>query len=190
MSRKTPLLQSSGRYFHAFNRGVNREPIFFREQDYRLFTRLIQQSLSGIQFVILNYALMPNHFHFTVRQDTPYAMATFFQRLCDKYAKTINFIEGRVGHLFQGGYQPIPIDAPRDLYTLSRYIHLNPVAAHLVSNPNDWEFSSCREYCGLRESSFVDPSIIIEPMGGTNGYHENLMLGEGDQSILNLLKED
>jgi putative transposase len=165
MSRKTAYLQSAGRYFHAYNRGVNREPIFLTDEDYRIFIRQIRESTSCIGVVLLNYCLMPNHYHFTLRQDLPYAMATFFQLLCDRYAKTFNFLHGRVGHLFQGSYTPKPVDNLETLSQLSRYIHMNPVAARLVSDPNQWEFSSCQEYCGLRSSGFVEPAAILERFG-------------------------
>jgi putative transposase len=174
MSTRTPLLQSKGQYFHVYNRGVNRENIFFREQDYRLFLRIASQCLDGIGMVILAYCLMPNHFHFALRQDEPYAMPQFFKQLCETYAKATNAINGRVGHLFQGPYKPKLVHEPETLSHLSRYIHRNPVEANMVSDPNQWEYSSSREYCGLRPPSFAETSIILDHLGGPEHYRDYL----------------
>lgn len=174
MSTRTPLLQTKGQYFHAFNRGVNREKIFFCEQDYGLFLRIVSQCVDGIGIIILAYCLMPNHFHFALRQDEPYAMAHFFKQLCETYVKAINAINGRVGHLFQGPYKPRLVDNPDTLPILSRYIHRNPVEANLVSDPTQWEYSSSREYWGLRPASFVNTSIILDQAGGSEHYRDYL----------------
>jgi putative transposase len=174
MSARTPLLQSTGQFFHAFNRGVNREKIFFREQDYRLFLRIVSECTDGIGIVMLAYCLLPNHFHFALRQDEPYAMAHFFKRLCDTYVKTINTIYGRVGHLFQGAYKLRLVDNPETLPNLSRYIHRNPVEANLVRDPTQWEYSSSREYCGLRRPTFLNTSIILDHVGGPERYRDYL----------------
>ena len=174
MSTRTTLLQTKGQYFHAFNRGVNREKIFFCEQDYGLFLRIVSQCVDGIGIIILAYCLMPNHFHFALRQDEPYAMAHFFKQLCDTYAKAINAFNGRVGHLFQGPYKPKLVHKPETVSNLSRYIHRNPVEANLVNDPSQWEYSSSREYCGLRTPSFVNTSFILDQLGGPEHYRDYL----------------
>jgi putative transposase len=174
MSTRTPLLQSTGQFFHAYNRGVNREKIFFCEQDYRAFLRIVSECTDGVGIVIHAYCLMPNHFHFALRQDEPYAMARFFKRLCDMYVKRTNAIYGRMGHLLQGPYKPRLVDSLDTLPNLSRYIHRNPVKANLVSDPTLWEYSSSKEYCGLRPPTFVNTSVILDHVGGPEKYRDFL----------------
>jgi putative transposase len=36
------------------------------------------------------------------------------------------------------------------------YIHNNPVKSGLVKHPEDWEFSSYRDYCGLRNGKLIN----------------------------------
>jgi putative transposase len=183
MSYKTAYLQSKGETFHIYNRGVNRGRIFFSDADYRLFLNRIPECLEGIGLVILSYSLMPSHYHFEARQDEPYAMGVFVKRVCDGYVKMVNFVQGRVGHLFQGRYQPKWVKSPAGIVYLSRYIHMNPVNAGLVKDPNDWEFSSCREYCGLTKPVFVDTTTILSKFDGNGGYHAFLKTdvpGDGD----------
>jgi putative transposase len=177
MQPKTLLLQSRGQFFHAYNRGVNRERIFFCDADYVLFLRMAQDFVKGTGLILLSYCLMPNHFHFELQQLEPYAMSRFFQRLCDRYVKTVNGLYGRVGHLFQGEYTPKLVTQMETLPWLSRYIDRNPVEAGIVKDPIDWEYSSARENCGLREPTFTDPSLLQKLAGGGAGYRSFLMGG-------------
>ncbi len=77
------------------------------------------------------------------------------------YAKAINKRYNRVGHLFQGPFKNILVDKNEYLLHLSRYIHINPVIAGWVANPEDWEFSSFRDYVGLRAGTLPQPKIIL-----------------------------
>ena len=75
------------------------------------------------------------------------------QPLTVSYAKSINKQEERSGHLFQGPFQVKLVDRDEYLKWLSRYIHLNPVVAGLVERPEEWAFSSYRDYVGLRNGT-------------------------------------
>jgi putative transposase len=172
MSKRSEMLGSAGCCFHAYNRGVDRSPIFFSDRDYERFSRRIEKSLSGLSLEIVAYALMPNHFHFCLRQDAPYAMSEFFRRLCDYHAKTVNFLRERSGHLFQGRYKLRPVESPETLAILTRYIHRNPVEAGLVREPEAWEFSSYPEFIGKRPCSFIRPEGIVSRLGGAAAYRD------------------
>jgi putative transposase len=177
MPTKTDLLKSTGEYFHVFDRGVNREQIFFRPEDYAFFVKLVPESMNGIDITLHGYGLMPNHYHFELRQNEPYGMSRFFQRLNFKYALTTNALYGRVGHLFQGDYTPKLIKKPELIPWLNRYIDRNPVKAGLVKKATDWEFSSARELCGIQKAKFIDTSLVWGLVGGPEAYRDFL---EGD----------
>jgi putative transposase len=172
MSKRSEMLGSVGGYYHAYNRGVDRVQIFFNVRDYERFNRRIEASLKGLHLEIIAYALMPNHFHFCLRQDAPYAMSVFFRRLCDYHAKTVNFLRERTGHLFQGRYKLRPVDNADTLAILTRYIHRNPVEAGLVQKPEGWQFSSYLEFIGERANSFVRADSVVSRLGGAAGYRE------------------
>jgi hypothetical protein len=78
------------------------------------------------------------------------------------YSKSYNKVYKRAGHLFQGRYQLKMIDDDNYFVYLSRYIHLNPVTAGLVIKPQDWEYSSYREYIGLLPLNFIQPKYILD----------------------------
>jgi REP element-mobilizing transposase RayT len=91
---------------------------------------------------------MPNHYHFLLEissEDFSIAM----QKFSISYVKSINKRYNRTGSLFEGAFQARRIDRNEYLLHLSRYIHLNPVLAGLVRHPEDWVYSSYREYIGL-----------------------------------------
>jgi putative transposase len=192
MSYKTAYLESRGEYFHVYNRGVNRERIFFREDDYLFFLARIAEFLDRSELCILCYVLMPNHFHFLLRQIEPYAMARFFERLCDGYAKAINCFQGRSGHLFQGSYVPRWARTDEDVLFLSRYIHRNPVEAGLVSDSSDWQFSSAMAYCGGKSTEWLEVATILSHFPGKEEYGAFLNSGDGmlDKNLKRLTRKD
>jgi hypothetical protein len=78
----------------------------------------------------------------------------------------------RVGSLFQGAFQAKHVGENEYLVHLSRYIHLNPVMAGLVKRAEDWEFSSYREYIGLREGTLPKPEIVLSQFPSRQAYRE------------------
>lgn len=87
------------------------------------------------------------------------------QQLALSYSASFNKEYQRVGHLFQRRYQLNQIDDQTYLDHLSRYIHLNPSSAGLVRKPEAWQYSSYREYIGLRTPDFINPMVILDVFG-------------------------
>ncbi len=94
------------------------------------------------------------------------------QRLGISYTKAMNKRYDRVGALFQGAYRHKHVSENDYLVHLSRYIHLNPVIEGLVERPEDWEFSSYREYVGLRDATLPRPRIVLTQFTSANAYGE------------------
>jgi hypothetical protein len=82
-------------------------------------------------------------------------------RLTVSYTKAINKRYERVGALFQGAFQARHVGENNHLLHLSRYIHLNPVKAGLVGRAEAWEFSSYREYTGLRRGTLPQMGVVL-----------------------------
>lgn len=170
MSQKTPLLLSVGEYLHIYNRGVNRERIFYTEGGYRLFMDLMAKSLMREFLSIHSFCLMPNHFHMIIRQEVQYAASKFVKSVCEPFSKIVNKWLHRHGHLFEERFRAKHIHDRSHLLQVSRYIHMNPVEARLVDSPLSWEFSSCVDYCGKRASKFLTTDVILSEVGGFDGY--------------------
>jgi hypothetical protein len=78
--------------------------------------------------------------------DTP--LAKSMQNLAFRYTRWINRRERRTGHLFQGRDKAILVERDPYLLALMRYIHLHPVRAGLVQQPEDFPWSGHRAYLG------------------------------------------
>lgn len=157
-------------FFHVYNRGVNRQKIFQNEDDYCLFLSLVADSLGLGGVFIHGFTLMPNHFHFILEQKAPFAISGFMKKTCEKFSRTVNRAQRRVGHLFQGRFKRKHIEKESYLLTLARYVDLNPVHSRLVSAPGDWRFGSTRSYLSADAESFVRTDTILGLIGGREAY--------------------
>jgi hypothetical protein len=108
---------------------------------------------------------MDNHFH--ILFETPRGnLSKIMHFINTSYTIYFNAKNSRVGHLFQGRFKAILIEADSYAQVLSRYIHLNPVRAGIVSNPEEYFWSSFRDYIGRRTPhSWLKTSFILSYFG-------------------------
>jgi len=159
----------AGEFYHVYNRGHNREDIFFERENYLHFLRKVREHLTHECCEVIAYCLMPNHYHLLVQLLQP-EFSEAMKLLGLSYVKAINKRFDRVGPLFQGPFAAIHVDEESYLLHLTRYIHLNPVAAAFVKRPEDWEYSSYREYVGMRNGTLPSPQVILTQFGSVEGY--------------------
>jgi putative transposase len=164
-------------YYHLYNRGNDRHLIFFERENYLHFLHLIRRHLIAQTLDVLAYCLMPNHYHLLVQCKTNQVSGAM-QRLSMAYTKAMNRRYNRVGSLFQGQFQAIAVDSDEYLYHLTRYIHLNPVKAGMVSHPKDWEFSSYLEYAGLRSGTLPRLNVLQRQFASETAYQMFLKLDD------------
>ena len=151
-------------YYHIYNKAVAENLLFFEDKNYPFFISKIKKYLPD-SATILGYCLMPNHYHLIIRIEAPGFPASM-HKLALSYAVSINRYYKRKGHIFSGPYQrKLIMDLPYLLH-LSRYIHLNPVKAGIVSKAEDWKYSSYRVYIGTRGPDFINPEIILDMVSG------------------------
>ncbi len=157
-----------GMFLHVFNRGANRDRVFFERRNYEFFLRRARTYLRPPGIQAIAYCLMPNHFHLLLRVDED-VLSKSIQRLLMSYANAVNLAYARSGPVFTGRYRALPVHSDRHLIHLSAYIHLNPCRAGLVDSPSDWDFSSYREYTGARHDPFVDPRAVLDRFSTASG---------------------
>jgi putative transposase len=185
--RETPF--RAGEYYHLYNRGCNFQPIFLEQDNYRHFFWLIRQHLLS-DVALVAYCFMPNHYHLLV-QLLSVDLSQRMQAFGVAYTKAINKRHGRVGPLFQGRFRAIHVDRDEYLLQLSRYIHLNPVAARLVERPEAWQFSSCQEYFSLRANTLLCSEIVLAQFGSHADYQRFVEAdARDDGGIRHLLLDD
>jgi len=156
--------------YHLYNRGVNRQPIFFCDENWGFFLRRIRRYFPPELVDILAYCLMPTHYHLLVFLKTDDFGARVMQPFGVSYTKAINKQQGRVGPLFQGPFRAKLVDRDEYLLHLSRYIHLNPVADGLVAQPEAWTFSSYRDYVGLRNGTLPATGLVLSQFPSRQAY--------------------
>lgn len=160
--------------YHIYNRGNNKQLLFFEHDNYFYFLRLIKKFLQP-RCHILAWCLMPNHFHFLIYA-TDYG-AQFLQKGCiysqqisegirlllSSYTKAINKRYGRTGNLFQQKTKSKCMLEGKGNYTLTafHYIHQNPLKAGLVYRMGDWPYSSFRDYAGYRKGNICNKELTF-----------------------------
>lgn len=158
---RPPRLEYPCAFYHIISRGNRQQPIFHRKQDYRRFLDTLVAAVSRYHFHLYAYVLMPNHFHLLLEQvDCP--LSRFMQVLLTSYAQWHNRKYRQSGHLFQGRYRAILCDKDSYLLELTRYIHLNPVRARIVKEPQLYPWSSYRAYLGREPQRRLETKLVLE----------------------------
>jgi putative transposase len=116
--------------------------------------------------------LIPNHYHFLLRQNGNEPAGLLPQWVFNSYTKAFNKRYSRSGTLFEGRYQAIHVDKHEYLVHLCRYIHANPVKAGLVSQIEQWPYSNYHEWLGTRRGTLVDPAFVQEYFPQVQLYQE------------------
>ena len=145
-----------GKYFHIYNRGANKKKIFFEEENYFYLIKKVKHYLKKYEFSVIAYCLMPNHYHFVLRQDGDTALNIPIAFLFNGYTKAVNKKYNRTGTMFEGPFKSVEVEDVNYLLELCRYIHRNPVDDGLVDQIEDWKFSNYLEWTGKRNGSLVD----------------------------------
>jgi len=128
-------------------RGNAGHDIFFSSADRSRFLLLVQQGIERYGHRVHAFCLMSNHVHLLIQVGSM-PLAKIMQNLGFRYTRHVNQHRGVTGHLFQGRYKAILVDADSYLLELARYIHLNPVRAGVCRSVDDFEWSSQHAYMG------------------------------------------
>jgi len=134
MSRKSRLYLP-GVPQHVVQRGNNRQPCFFAEEDYRYYLECLANATKKFDCQIHAYVLMTNHVHLLVSSSEEYAIFGMMQSIGRKYVRYVNHAYNRTGTLWEGRFKAWLVQSERYLLTCIRYIDLNPVCARIVETP-------------------------------------------------------
>jgi REP element-mobilizing transposase RayT len=155
---RAPRAEFRGALYHVFSRGNRRERIFLDDDDYRSYLESLQGLAKEMDAAVIAYCLMPNHPHLCI-QTHGAPLSKLMQRLNGRHSKRFNRKYQLRGHLNEGRYNAIVVDADTYLLRLVRYIHRNPVRAGLVGAAGEWSYSSHSEY--LAPSSWVARQKVL-----------------------------
>jgi REP element-mobilizing transposase RayT len=162
---RPPRVEFPGALYHVTSRGNDRRRIFWDDTDRRTFLRHLTDVAMRDGFAVFAYCLMGNHYHLVVETPRP-NLACGMQHLNSAFARWFNERHGRVGHLFQGRYHAVLVEAEPQLLELVRYVVLNPVRAGLCDRPEEWRWSSHRPTAGLEaKPRFLACETLLERLG-------------------------
>jgi len=210
MSRNTILAPDS--YYHIYNRGTESRVIFQNQYDHERFLALIyicnniepvrienivrsqpEQGLTLLKEVlkiernkplidVCSYCLMPNHFHFILKEREDGGISKFMQKIMTAYTMYFNKRYERNGSLFQGSFKANLVDTDNYLKYLISYVHLNPIKLieqnwkeERIQNMkraekflDNYKYSSYLDFCGTDRLE----GLLINKNGLPN-YFEN-----------------
>lgn len=201
MATNRKLVFSNDYLYHVFNRGVERRVVFNDKREFNRALDLIKfyrftnlpirfsqlqllekekrhKILSSLNknkclIEIIAFCLMPNHFHFLLRQKEDNGISKFLSHFTNSYTKYFNIKNNqRVGPLFQGPFKAVNVESDEQLIHLSRYIHLNPVSSSLVKTENlvSYTWSSLPDYLSLTNRNFVEKNTVLEMFKSVEDY--------------------
>ncbi len=183
-------------FYHIIQRGFEKRNILKKNQNKTKFLQYLSQSYQKYQSICHSYCLMDNHYHLIIQ--TPKANLTKVMHYVNaSYAIYYNKRNKRTGPLYQGRYKSILIEADQYLDHLSRYIHLNPVRAKIVKNPQDYPWSSYQYF--LRKKApekWLEPLFILSNFGkkakeASSAYRDFVLEGRGrEKEIQSYIKEN
>ncbi len=165
MSR--PLrIEYPGAFYHVTARGNEQKDVFKSRKDRQQFLSYLESAVLRYGAAIHTYCLMNNHYHLLL--ETPAGnLSQIMHHINGAYSTYFNVKRKRFGHLFQGRYKAIVVEADEYATELSRYIHLNPVRAGIVATPVEYEWSSYRHLIGMSETpNWLTTSFVLGYFGG------------------------
>ena len=143
-------IEYAGAFYHITSRGNEQKDIFKNEQDYLKFLTYLETAVQRYKAIIHVYCLMGNHYHLLI--ETPIGnISQIMRHINGAYTTYYNTKRQRAGHLLQGRYKAILVEADEYAEELSRYIHLNPVRAGIVGRPEEFQWSSYQHYIGKKQ---------------------------------------
>lgn len=200
MSSVRSLVFNNGQIYHVFNRGIERRPVFTNKREFGRaqelikfyrhketpirYSRLMLQPLvtreeilkdlykRGRQVDILAYCLMPNHFHFILRQNSDNGISKFTSDFSNAYTKYFNARNSREGPLFQGVFKAVLIESDEQFMHVVRYVHINPVVSNLIKQEDldKYAWSSHTEYLDLSTRNIVERGDILGMFKNVEDY--------------------
>lgn len=151
---------------HLIQRGNNRQPCFFAEEDYRRYLDWLAEYALKLRCRVHAYMLMTNHVHLLISSDRADAGGALMKLLGQRYVQYVNRVYRRSGTLWEGRFRSCLVQEEDYLLGCQRYIEMNPVRANMVAHPADYKWSSYRANAQGERDALVQPHALYEALGG------------------------
>ena len=138
-------------FFHIMIQGINKEYIFEKNENKEKYLFLMKKYYENYNIKIIAYCIMNNHAHFLIYSDDIKQISNYMHKINSIYAMDYNTINKRVGYLFRDRYKSQYINNREYLFKCIKYIHLNPVKAHIVKEERQYKYSSYNDFLYKKE---------------------------------------
>jgi REP element-mobilizing transposase RayT len=159
-ARQVPLVPNV--HYHIFNRVSEGKFLFVTSANYLYCIQLLKKYALKYSVQIVAYCLMPNHYHFLIKQCGNLSLSKFIGDVFNAYVQAFNKQEKRKGPLFEDRFKSIPVEKEEYLLHLCRYTHLNPVKADLAAKPEEWAFSDYKKWIGIEKGDLKHHEFVLE----------------------------
>ena len=150
---------------HLIQRGNNREPCFYAEDDYHRYLGDLKEALARNDCRLHAYVLMTNHVHLLLTPMAEHGVSHLMQDVGRKYVRYINHRYRRSGTLWEGRYKSSLIDSEAYLLTCMRYIEINPLRANMVAHPGEYRWSSYAGNAHGQDNALLTPHPVYRRLG-------------------------
>ncbi len=128
-------------FHHIINRGVARSNIFLKDNDFKKFLEILEDTKIRYDFIVHSFCLMSNHYHLLIETKTE-NLSLIARQINSKYAQYFNKEYKRVGPLWQGRFKNSFVYDDTYLGVLLKYIEQNPIKANIVDSVSKYRWSS------------------------------------------------
>jgi REP element-mobilizing transposase RayT len=158
-------IEYTGAFYHVMHRGNAGSDLFQSDRDREKLLEYFGKAVERYEIKVHTYCLMTNHYHLLV--ETPHPnLSQAIKWINVSYAAYFNRKRRRSGHLFQGRFKAVLIDADEYLKHLSRYIHLNPVRAGMVEHCKKHPWSSYPAFGGYaKRPEWLETNWVLSLFG-------------------------
>lgn len=180
---KVPLV--TGEIYHVYNKSIAEFVIFNNDTEYSrikdtvkyyqienqpvkfsqfgaYINNIKQEAIEKKLVEIICYCFMPTHIHLALKQLAEDGISNFMRYILNSYSHYFNIKHNRRGPLWEGNFKKVLVESDEQMLHLTRYIHLNPVAAYIVNNPIDWKWSSYSEYISGKGDGICKHADVLD----------------------------
>ena len=134
----------AGGSYHALNRGNGRLQIFWKDDDYSAFERILAKELKEYHVSVFSFPLRPNHWHLLLHPNVDGEISRFLHwvtatHTMRSYAHDHTSGEG---HVYQGRFKSFSIQDDDRFLTVCRHVERNALRSKLVSRAEQWRWGS------------------------------------------------
>ena len=150
---------------HIIHRGNNRQDILESEDDMVRIKEDIELSLSKSNCNLHAYVIMTNHLHLLITPKNKEQLAKFMQSMANRYVRYFNAKHQRTGTIWEGRFKSCLVDSDHYLFTLYKYIEMNPIKASMVKDIADYEWTSYRHNALNQTDSLITEHKLYKDLG-------------------------